>query len=72
MFNRRALILSVGKATVVVPIIAASHTLARTPIVDGTSGPDHVPSRPTPDELLCQALSIGRAALARHFTEGEQ
>jgi hypothetical protein len=73
MLNRRTLILSAGKATVCVPAIAAScHAFVETSTADGNDGSQNVPSRPTPDELRCQALCIGRAALAKHFGEGDQ
>ena len=72
MLNRRTLILSAGKATVLAPAIAASHAFVGTSTVSGTGGTDNVPLGPTPDELRCQALCIGRAALAQHFTESDQ
>ena len=72
MLNRRMLILSVGKATVLLPAIAASHVFLETSTEDGYSVPPNVPSRPTPEELRCQALCIGRAALAQHFAESDQ
>ncbi len=71
MLNRRTLILSAGKATVLLPAIAASHTFGATSTVDGNNRPHNVPSPPTPDELRCQALCIGRAALAQHFRESD-
>lgn len=72
MLNRRKLILSAGKAIVLVPAIAASQAFVETSTADGNDGSQNVPSRPTPDELRCQALCIGRAALAKHFGEGDQ
>ena len=72
MLSRRMLILSAGKATVLGPAIAVSHAFVGTSTADGNNGPQNVPSRPTPDEVRCQTLCIGRAALAEHFTESDQ
>ena len=72
MLNRRMLILSAGKATVWVPAIAASHAFIGTSTADGNNNPPNVPSRATPDEVRCQALCIGRAALAQRFRESDQ
>jgi hypothetical protein len=72
MLNRRTLILSVGKATVLLPATAASHAFLGTSSADDNGSPRNVTSGSTPDEVRCQALCIGRTALAQHFRESDQ
>jgi hypothetical protein len=72
MLNRRTLILSVGKATALLPATAASMAFLRASRADDNASPPKVTSGSTPDEVRCQALCIGRAALAQHFREGDQ
>ena len=72
MLSRRTLILSAGKATVLVPALTAGRALVGTSTADGNSAPQNVPSQPAPDDLRCQALCLGRAALAQRFTERDR
>jgi hypothetical protein len=72
MLSRRMLILSVGRATVLLPATAASHTFLGTSSADGNDSPGNLTPGSTLDEVRCQALCIGRAALAQHFAESDQ
>jgi hypothetical protein len=72
MLNRRTLILSVGKATALLPATAASQALLKASRADDNASPQNVTSGSTPDEVRCRALCIGRAALAQHFRESGQ
>jgi hypothetical protein len=72
MLNRRTLILSVGKATALLPATAASHAFLKTSSAGHNGSPHNVTSGSTPDEVRCQALCIGRAALAQRFRESDQ
>lgn len=71
MLNRRTLILSVGKATVLLSATAASREYLGTSGADDKGSPRNVTSGSSPDEVRCQALCIGRAALAQHFRESD-
>lgn len=71
MLNRRMLLLAAGKATVLVPAMAAGQAFPGTSSADVTNGTNKL-SSPTPDEVRCQALCLGRAALARRFRESGQ
>jgi hypothetical protein len=66
------LILSVGKATALLPATAASLAFLGTSNADGNERPRNVTPGSTPDEVRCRALCIGRAALAQHFKESDQ
>jgi hypothetical protein len=72
MFNRRTLILSAGKAAVLVPAAAGSQALFGRSSADGNLSPQYLTSGATPDEVRCQCLCIGRAALAEHCRESDQ
>jgi len=72
MVNRRTFILSVGKATILLPAMAGSHGFLRTSGADDNGSSRNLTSGSTPDEVRCQALCIGRAALAQHFKESDQ
>jgi hypothetical protein len=72
MLNRRTLILSAGKATVLLPATAASHALVGRSSADRNRSPHDLTSGSTLGEVRCQWLCIGRAALAQHFRESDQ
>jgi hypothetical protein len=72
MLNRRALIFSAGKAAILLPATAASHALFGKSRTDGNSTVHNRTSASIPDEVRCQWLCVGRAALAAHFRKSDQ
>jgi hypothetical protein len=72
MLDRRTLILSAGKAAVLVPAAACSNALFGRLSPDANLSPQDLTSGATPDEVRCQCLCIGRAALAEHCRESDQ
>ena len=64
MLNRRALVFSAGKALVSLPVAIASQAYSQKSRTDEISISGGQAAGPIPDQVRCQWLCAGRAAVA--------